>query len=1159
MRRLSLLVLLTLFPLQAYAADRLVPGTYATVNAALAAAGSGDVIKIAVGSYTECITLPNKGPLGSPIIIRADTSDGNLPAAGVRIVPGTHGAFMATITAGASCPAIQAAVGAEDYQIGPGLKFTSNPKGDYAVIELGRNNSSQQLEADQPKDITVDRIWVDGDPYVGQKSAVDLNGRNLTVKNSYLDKLAGVGQDSSGVRGFNGTGPYIIYNNYVSSAGYEVIFGGDQPNMMTYADIDSGATKTTATLSSFKTGHTIATLKVGQYVSILTNAGALRQHPKIISCGTSTPGATCSSNNITFEALTVAPDTGAASDIQWGAIPTGISIRRNYFFKPTTWMNPILGTPPALTPTASTASGALAAGTYYYRVNATRLSYQNNRIYSTAAAEVSATLSAVGQVTLNWTAVSGATAYRVYRTSTSGTYAGYIEVATNSLVDTGGALTGTSTVPGGTKFVVKNMLELKFAVDVQIDSNIFKNSMVGAESGYEIWFKSNNYGTANYMHTRNVTFEKNVMDGADGCFSLLGRIDSAGSSFTRPLENVTIRNNICFDSNSSWMEGKATVYAMKTQSPIVNLTVENNTFQHTMRGLMYLTKTTNPLSSLFITSFAFRNNIARKETYGIFGGSCAQGNGTECFTEATEGTSSLTGNVLGGPAGTYPSGNTHPAYTEYEGSTHFESYQHTGGVIANFALKTGSTWRGTAVGGGDPGANISLLTSATSGVTTGTLEGTSAPDITTTSPLTSVVQNAAMSSQCIAVTGGVSSYTYAIPSGSTLPTGTSINASTGCITGTPTVPGTYTFNVRVTDSSTPPLVDTQQFQWTITAASATLTITTTTLDAVQVSQMVSKQIVATGGTLPYSFSASGLPTWLTLSVTGLLEGVAPAAGTSNFTVTVTDGVAATDPQALSQLVNAETQTCGRRARFRISGITLERAFFRGPTAPSITEPECARRDDSWFDTTANTRKIAKTDPVTGSLVWALDIGEGVGANVVTLNTDDAPTLGAMIIGTEDGLWTLAPGLDASAIITGTIDPARLPAAGQSIPQTTTVRADATDFSMAATASFSEITSSSLHRVWLDLTNASEMKIHFMQTSVAVTTPRIEVQYSLNNGSSWTTTGVSATFGTVANTYIPGTWTSIPVGAQAPVLLRVGTIGGNGSESPDVANIYISVR
>ena len=89
-------------------------------------------------------------------------------------------------------------------------------------------------------------------------------------------------------------------------------------------------------------------------------------------------------------------------------------------------------------------------------------------------------------------------------------------------------------------------------------------------------------------------------------------------------------------------------------------------------------------------------------------------------------------------------------------------------------------------------------------------------------------------SQTLTASGGIAPYTYAVTSG-TLPTGMSLNATTGVLSGTPTALGSSTFTVRATDSSTgtgAPYSGTRSYTLTVgqtigtaTAISATTTST----------------------------------------------------------------------------------------------------------------------------------------------------------------------------------------------------------------------------------------------------------------------------------------------------------------------------------------------
>ncbi len=159
-------------------------------------------------------------------------------------------------------------------------------------------------------------------------------------------------------------------------------------------------------------------------------------------------------------------------------------------------------------------------------------------------------------------------------------------------------------------------------------------------------------------------------------------------------------------------------------------------------------------------------------------------------------------------------------------------------------------------------------------------------------------------SQPVTATGGAPPYSWSVISGS-LPPGLTLSTTgtpSATLSGAPTTQGTYNFTVQAADSAAG--TDTQALSITIAAAPA-LTITTTSLPGGTVGQPYSQSVTATGGTTPYSWSvvSGSLPPGLALSPTGTpsatVSGTPTIEGTYNFTVQVTDNVAATDTQALS--------------------------------------------------------------------------------------------------------------------------------------------------------------------------------------------------------------------------------------------------------------------
>lgn len=151
----------------------------------------------------------------------------------------------------------------------------------------------------------------------------------------------------------------------------------------------------------------------------------------------------------------------------------------------------------------------------------------------------------------------------------------------------------------------------------------------------------------------------------------------------------------------------------------------------------------------------------------------------------------------------------------------------------------------------------------------------------TTASLSSGMVSSAYTSTAMAASGGDGSYTW---SATNLPSGVTLSAA-GVWGGTPTTAGSKTVTITLTDGSG--LTAQKSLSLTVVA---TLAITTSSLSSTLAeAAYTSPDMSATGGTAPYTWSATNLPSGITLSSAGVWGGSAPFfAGDYTVTVTVTD-------------------------------------------------------------------------------------------------------------------------------------------------------------------------------------------------------------------------------------------------------------------------------
>lgn len=169
----------------------------------------------------------------------------------------------------------------------------------------------------------------------------------------------------------------------------------------------------------------------------------------------------------------------------------------------------------------------------------------------------------------------------------------------------------------------------------------------------------------------------------------------------------------------------------------------------------------------------------------------------------------------------------------------------------------------------------------------------------TTSSLAAGTAGTAYSAS-LAATGGAAPYAWAVTAGS-LPDGLALSPE-GAISGTPLGAATSVFTVTVTDANG----STAARQLSLTVANpAVLTIVTPSLAAGMTGTAYATTLAAVSGGAPYvwSLAAGALPAGLALLESGVLAGTPSTAGTSSFTVRVTDAMSATATRVYTLTVN----------------------------------------------------------------------------------------------------------------------------------------------------------------------------------------------------------------------------------------------------------------
>jgi hypothetical protein len=233
-------------------------------------------------------------------------------------------------------------------------------------------------------------------------------------------------------------------------------------------------------------------------------------------------------------------------------------------------------------------------------------------------------------------------------------------------------------------------------------------------------------------------------------------------------------------------------------------------------------------------------------------------------------------------------------------------------------------------------------------------------------------------------------------SASGLPTGLSINSSTGVISGTASTAGTYSVTLTGTDSTGPS--GSASFTWTVgSGATDTVTVTNPGSQTGTVGTAASLQIAATdsasGQTLTYS--ASGLPAGLSISSsTGLISGTPTAAGTDDVSVTATDTTGASGSASFTWTVSSASSGCGAQQ------LLVNGGFETGSISPWVASSGVLASSDSehpaqagnylaWIDgySKAHVDTLAQTVTIPANCVTA-ELTYWVEVNSTVTNTTE---------------------------------------------------------------------------------------------------------------------------------------------------------------------------
>jgi hypothetical protein len=242
----------------------------------------------------------------------------------------------------------------------------------------------------------------------------------------------------------------------------------------------------------------------------------------------------------------------------------------------------------------------------------------------------------------------------------------------------------------GTRWTVKNLLELKNARRVVIEGNRLEHNWVESQDGFAVLFTVRNQdGAAPWSTVEDVSFRGNVVSHTGSGVNILARDDNAPSGQAR---GIAIANNLFVDVGGGRWGGGGRLFQVLDGA--ADLLIEHNTAIHAGN---IVTAAGRPDPGL-----VFRDNIVLNNQYGVIGDGTAPGAAT--LRSYFPGAVFRRNAVVGADPAAYPDDNFFPRALAQVG---FAS-----AAAGDYRLSPTSPYRGAATDGKDLGADGSVLGAA---------------------------------------------------------------------------------------------------------------------------------------------------------------------------------------------------------------------------------------------------------------------------------------------------------------------------------------------------------------------------------------------------------------------------------------------------------------